>query len=118
MTITGLRRITLLGITAAFLGCGGGGSDAPVTPAPDPPPPPTAAMWFENPTLLFEDETGGPSDSGLFNINDDRVLQWAIADLTGDGLDDVIATFPGYDSADGVRNARPIRIFAKPVMRH
>lgn len=113
MTITGLRRITLLGITAAFLGCSGGGSDAPVTPAPDPPPPPTAAMWFENPTLLFEDETGGPSDSGLFNINDDRVLQWAIADLTGDGLDDVIATFPGYDSADGVRNARPIRIFAQ-----
>jgi hypothetical protein len=90
MTITGFRRITILGITAAFLGCGGGGGDAPDPPASGPPPPPPP------PPPLFSGANPLPDLPGTSFV---YVLE--AIDLNFDGMIDIVLSGPKWRSGVG-----------------
>jgi len=79
-------------ISATLIGCGGrSGGPAPVTTI-------TAVDYFAAKTVV---EAGNPMATGD-EIFHNTITQYAVADVNGDGFDDVIAAYPGYANPDTV----------------
>ena len=106
---TNVKVLVILVMTATLIhGCGGGGGggggDSNGSSE-------SSSSLFKAPFLLFAEDCCIRSASGLYTVGDDRILLAAVGDFDGNGFDDVLMTFPGYDDSNGNKISSEIRIY-------
>lgn len=107
-----MTKYAVILLSSILASCGGSsGSSFIGTQSTDTENTSDTSALFSSPVLLFEELNDGSSYSQQFTIGDDRILASAVGDFNGDGRDDIVMTFPGYDTESGDRIGAAIRIF-------
>jgi len=102
--------VVLLGLVVSGCGGGGGGSSEPPVEPPGVFYPEFSSSLFKTPFYLFTEFLSTPSPGGYYGIND-HIVQSAVGDFDGNGFDDVLMLFGGYDDLNGNGVARAIKIY-------